>query len=101
MWRSTRFQEVDVILWLVEPSTFIGAGEQHIVEQLKKAKTPVILIINKVDTVEQEKILEYIDAYRKVFDFAEIVPASALRETESGYGCGRDFQVPAVRTDVL
>ena len=72
--------EVDVILWLVEPSTFIGAGEQHIIKQLKKRKTPVILIINKVDTVEREKILEYIDAYRKVFDFAEIVPASALRE---------------------
>ena len=59
---------------------FIGAGEQHIIKQLKKTKTPVILIINKVDTVEREKILEYIDAYRKVFDFAEIVPASALRE---------------------
>ena len=72
--------EVDVILWLVEPSTFIVAGEQHIIKQLKKTKTPVILIINKVDTVEREKILEYIDAYRKVFDFAEIVPASALRE---------------------
>lgn len=72
--------EVDVILWLVEPSTFIGAGEQHIIKQLKKTKTPVILVINKVDTVEREKILEYIDAYRKVFDFAEIVPASALRE---------------------
>ena len=72
--------EVDVILWLVEPSTFIGAGEQHIIKQLKKTKTPVILIINKVDTVERERILEYIDAYRKVFDFAEIVPASALRE---------------------
>ena len=72
--------EVDVILWLVEPSTFIGAGEQHIIKQLKKTKTPVILIINKVDTVEREKILEYIDAYRKVFDFAEFVPASALRE---------------------
>ena len=72
--------EVDVILWLVEPSTFIGAGEQHIIKQLKKTKTPVILIINKVDTVDREKILEYIDAYRKVFDFAEIVPASALRE---------------------
>ena len=77
--------EVDVILWLVEPSTFVGAGErhigeQHIIKQLKKTKTPVILIINKVDTVEREKILEYIDAYRKVFDFAEIVPASALRE---------------------
>ena len=71
--------DVDVILWLVEPSNFIGAGEQHIIGQLKKVKTPVILVINKVDTVEKEKILEYIDTYRREYDFAEIVPASALR----------------------
>lgn len=71
--------EVDVILWLVEPSNFIGAGEQHIIKQLKKTKTPVILVINKVDTVERDKVLEFIDTYRKVYDFAEIVPASALR----------------------
>ena len=71
--------EVDVILWLVEPSNFVGAGEQHIVEQLKKVTTPVILIINKVDTVEKDKVLEYIDTYRKLYDFAEIIPTSALR----------------------
>ena len=71
--------EVDVILWLVEPSNFIGAGEQHIIEQLRKVDTPVILIINKVDTVDKEKVLEYIDTYRKVYDFAEIIPVSALR----------------------
>ncbi len=71
--------EVDVILWLVEPSNFIGAGEQHIIEQLKKTTTPVILIINKTDTVDKEKIVEYIDTYRKVYDFAEIIPVSALR----------------------
>jgi GTP-binding protein Era len=71
--------EVDVILWLVEPSNFVGAGEQHIVEQLKKVKTPVILIINKVDTVEKDKVLEYIDTYQKLYDFAEIIPTSALR----------------------
>jgi GTP-binding protein Era len=72
--------EVDVVLWLVEPSNFIGAGEQHIIKQLQKVTTPVILIINKVDTVEHEKVLEYIDTYRKVYDFAEIIPVSALRE---------------------
>ena len=71
--------EVDVILWLVEPSNFIGAGEQHIIEQLKKTDTPVILIINKIDTVEKEKVFEFIDTYRKVYDFAEIIPTSALR----------------------
>lgn len=72
-------KEVDVILWLVEPTTFIGAGEQHIIEQLKRVETPVILIINKTDTIEKEKILECIDTYRKVYDFAEIIPCSALR----------------------
>ncbi len=71
--------EVDVILWLVEPSNFIGAGEQHIIKQLKKVSTPVLLVINKVDTVKRERILEFIDTYRKVYDFAEIIPASALR----------------------
>ena len=53
--------EVDVILWLVEPSNFIGAGEQHIIEQLKKVKTPVILIINKVDTVDKDAVFAQID----------------------------------------
>ena len=71
--------EVDVILWLVEPSTFIVAGERHIIEQLKKTKTPVILVINKTDTVKREEILTFIDAYRKELDFAEIVPVSALK----------------------
>ena len=72
--------EVDVVLWLVEPSNFIGAGEKHIIEQLKKVKTPVILVINKIDMVKREEILAFIDTYRKEYDFAEIVPASALRE---------------------
>ena len=71
--------EVDVVLWLVEPSTFIGAGEKHIIEQLKKVKTPVILVINKVDMVKKEEVLTFIDAYRKEYDFAEIVPVSARR----------------------
>ena len=68
-----------MILWLVEPTNYIGAGEQHIIEQLKKTKTPVILVINKVDKVKKEEILEYIDTYRKQLDFAEIVPVSALK----------------------
>ena len=45
--------EVDVVLWLVEPSTFIGGGEKYIIEQLSKIKTPIILVINKIDTVEE------------------------------------------------
>lgn len=74
-------KEVDVILWLVEPTTFIGAGERHIAEQLSNVKTPVILVINKIDTLKkQEEILTFIDAYKDVCKFAEIVPLSALKE---------------------
>jgi len=72
-------EDVDVVLWLVEPSTFIGAGEKHIIEVLKKHSTPVILVINKTDTVKKEEVLLFIDTYRKEMDFAEIVPVSALK----------------------
>ena len=74
-------RDVDVILWLVEPSTFIGAGERHIAEQLNKVKTPIILVINKIDTVKnQDEILTFMAAYKDICDFAEIVPLSALKE---------------------
>ena len=74
-------RDVDVILWLVEPSTFIGAGERHIAEQLNKVKTPIILVINKIDMVKnQDEILTFMAAYKDVCEFAEIVPLSALKE---------------------
>ena len=69
--------EVDVVCWLVEPTTYIGAGEQHIIERLKKVKAPIILVINKVDTIKKEEILPVIDCYRKELDFQEIIPVSA------------------------
>ena len=76
-------KEVDVVLWLVEPTDYIGAGERHIAEQLEQIKTPVILVINKVDTIKKEEILKFIDNYRKILDFAEIVPVSALKGTNT------------------
>ena len=69
--------EVDAVLWLVEPTTFIGAGEKHIADQLKKVTTPVILVINKVDSVKKEEVLASIAAYQGIYDFAAIVPVSA------------------------
>lgn len=78
-------KDVDVILWLVEPTTYIGAGEKHIVEQLEKTRLPVILVINKIDTIKKEEILQVIDTYRKLYDFAEIIPVSALREINTQY----------------
>lgn len=72
--------EVDVILWLVEPTTFVGAGERYIIEKLKTVHTPVILVINKTDTVLEEEIFKAITTYKEVYDFKEIVPVSALKD---------------------
>ena len=76
---SRTFKDADVILWLVEPGTQVGPGDRHIAEQLKNCKLPVILVINKVDTVKKEEVAGFIETYRKLIDFADIVPASALR----------------------
>ena len=75
--------EVDVVLWLVEPTTFIGAGEQHIAKQLRTVTTPVILVINKIDSVKREEVFSAIDAYKDIYDFAEIVPVSARSGSNS------------------
>lgn len=69
--------EVDLILWLIEPSTFMGAGEEHIAEKLAKVNTPIVLVVNKSDTVKREQLLPVIDKYKSVINFTEIVPVSA------------------------
>ncbi len=74
---ESTFKEVDLVLWLVEPTTFIGKGERHIAEVLKISQAPVILVMNKIDTVKKAAILECIAAYKDTMDFAEIVPVSA------------------------
>ena len=76
-------KEVDVILWLVEPGTYIGAGEQQILKILSRVKTPVFLVINKIDTVKKEDIIKAIEAYKDVYRFAEIIPVSAMKKTNT------------------
>lgn len=71
--------EVDVVMWIVEPTTFIGAGERHIIEVLSKVKTPVILVINKTDTVNEEDVFNAINTYKEVCEISDIVPVSALK----------------------
>ncbi|MBR6696796.1 MAG: GTPase Era [Lachnospiraceae bacterium] len=71
--------EVDVVLWIVEPTTYIGATEQQIALQLKNVKVPVILVINKVDTIKKEDVLKAIDTYKDIVNFDEIVPVSAKK----------------------
>ncbi|MFR8547636.1 MAG: GTPase Era [Lachnospiraceae bacterium] len=72
-------KEVDVVLWLVEPTDFIGKGEQHIASELKKANVPVILIMNKIDTVDKSRIGGFMEGYRDLLDFADMIPVCALR----------------------
>ena len=76
-WHSLK--DVDIVLWLVEPSTYIGAGDRHIIEELKKNNTATILVINKTDTIKREDVLKVIDMYRKEYEFKEIIPVSALK----------------------
>ena len=69
--------DVDCVLFLVEPVTEIGPGEIALMEKLQESGAPVILVINKIDTVEKEKLLAVIAAYSEAFDFAAVVPVSA------------------------
>jgi GTP-binding protein Era len=87
---ETTFGNVDVILYLIEPFEKIKDSDMAILDKLKGTKTPVFLIINKIDTVEKPELLRVIDAYRKQFDFAEIIPISALK------GSNKDILLEAV-----
>ncbi|MCR5357224.1 MAG: GTPase Era [Lachnospiraceae bacterium] len=71
-------KDVDVVLWLVEASEFIGSMDRQIAEKLKGLTAPVILVINKIDKVKRDDLLKIIDVYRGLCDFAEVVPVSAL-----------------------
>lgn len=71
--------DCDVILFIVEPVTYSGAGERQIMEMFAKVNTPVILVINKTDTVEEKAVFEAIDYYKALYEFDEIVPVSALK----------------------
>jgi len=71
--------EVDLILFLVDASEKLGPGDRFIIEKLEKSKTPVFLVINKIDKVHPETLLPFIEEYRKLHDFKEIIPVSALQ----------------------
>lgn len=75
---ETTLNEVDAVLMLVEPTDKVLEADKAIIEKFARVKSPVILVINKVDTADKEKVLKVIDNYRRLYDFAEIVPISAL-----------------------
>lgn len=80
---ESTLKEVDVILFVVDASEKRGAGEEYITELLQKVKTPVILVVNKIDKLQdKDKLFRIIDSYSKTYDFAAIVPVSALEDEE-------------------
>jgi len=70
--------EVDAVLFLVDVEEGFGGGDRYIIEQLKTIRTPVLLGLNKIDKVHPEQLLPIIQQYKDLYDFAEIVPVSAL-----------------------
>lgn len=74
-------QEVDVILFIVDVTEKRGAGEDYILELLKKVKTPVILVCNKIDKLQDKsKLFKIMEDYSKLYKFAAVVPVSALTD---------------------
>ncbi|OEF96220.1 GTPase Era [Desulfuribacillus alkaliarsenatis] len=71
--------EVDAILFLVEANQEPGAGDQYIADILKGIKTPIILVLNKVDLIKKDELLLRIDQYKDLVDVEEIIPLSALQ----------------------
>ena len=69
--------DVDLTLLVVEPIPSVGAQEQALLEELAAKRTPVVLVINKIDTVEKDKLLEVIAAYSEAYHFDAIIPISA------------------------
>ncbi|WP_352399557.1 GTPase Era [Anaerotignum sp.] len=73
------FNEVDLVLMLIEPTEKVMDMDQYVIDRLQNVKTPVVLVINKIDTIERDKLLEVIDAYRQLYAYAEVVPISAMK----------------------
>ncbi len=78
------YNEVDIILLLTEATTPPGSGDQFIIDTLTKVKTPVFLLINKIDLINKESLLPLIQQYSKLYHFVEIIPISALMKDISG-----------------
>lgn len=71
--------DVDAILFVIDASTGLGPGDKKIIEDLKGNKTPVILVMNKIDRINNEKLIMMINQYKDLLEFADIVPVSAMK----------------------
>jgi GTP-binding protein Era len=74
-------RSVDAALWLIEPDSYVGAGDKSIVKKLQRSGLPVILVINKIDKVSKAVVAATIEAYKGLLDFDDIVAVSAKQST--------------------
>lgn len=75
---ESALKEVEAVLFLIDASEDIGGGDRYIIEQLGKVKTPVFLVVNKIDKIDPEALLNKIVQYKDLYPFAEVVPISAM-----------------------
>lgn len=75
---ESALQEVEAVMFLIDASEEIGGGDRFIIEQLLRVKTPVFLVINKIDKIDPESLMKTIVTYKDLYNFAEIVPISAM-----------------------
>ena len=73
-------EDIDAILFVVDATAKVGRGDKFIVETFKNVSTPVILVLNKIDKLNDEGILKAINEYRELYDFSDIIPISALKD---------------------
>ncbi len=72
-------REVEAIMFMVNATQKLGPGDKYVMEMLKGTKTPVFLVVNKIDAIHPDELLEIIESYKSEFEFAEIIPISALQ----------------------
>ena len=75
--------DVDVILFLIDASTEFGRGDEFVLTKIKEANKPIILVMNKIDKLTNQQILEKINQYKEIYEFADIVPVSALKKNNT------------------
>lgn len=80
---ETTLNEVDAVLFLIEPTERVLEADKLIIDKLNKVKSPVILVINKMDMADRERIYKVIDDYSKLYNFAEVIPISAFEGTNT------------------
>lgn len=75
--------DVDVILFLIDASKEFGRGDEFVLNKIQEAKKPIILVVNKIDKLTNEEILTKINEYKEIYEFADIVPVSALKKNNT------------------